>query len=75
MKTYLYNEPLFDADGNICGNIVRQMTEKEILDYYWPWWKPKMIKKYGLCHKDITEQNCIDDWVVANWGWLKEDEH
>ena len=50
-----------------------EVTEKEILDQYWDFWKSRMIQKFGLCHKDITQENCIDEWVVGNWAWEKTD--
>lgn len=43
-------------------------TEKEILDMYWDYWYAQMVRKYGQGHYLITEQNCIDDWVVTHYA-------
>jgi hypothetical protein len=43
-------------------------TEKEILDMYWDFWYAQMVRKYGQGHYLITEQNCIDDWVVTHYA-------
>lgn len=42
------------------------LTEQEILAYYWDYWVDQMLKagKEDL----ISEQNCIEDYVVVNWG-------
>lgn len=72
MKTYLYNDPIWNDYGEVIGNQVIEITEEEILKQYWNWWCTAMIKKYGLCYSGITKQNCIDDWVMVNWAWLKD---
>ena len=43
------------------------MTEAEILRDYFPYWKTQMIKagKSDL----ISEQHCVEDWVVIHWAW------
>ena len=69
MKTYRYNE--YSEESN--HNLVIEMTEKDILNEYWEFWSRKMIEKYGEGHELITEENCIDDWVVVNWAWEKKD--
>lgn len=50
------------------------MTEREILDTYWDYWKSQMLRKYkDPDHYLITEQNCIDDWVIMNWAIEEKD--
>ena len=44
------------------------LTEDEILAQYYPYWKSKMVKKFGGDHPLITNENCIMDWVVMNWA-------
>jgi hypothetical protein len=41
-------------------------TYQEVLDEYWETWKTNMerIKLYSL----ISEENCVQDWLVVNWG-------
>lgn len=69
MKTYLYNEPVFDDAGNLINNIIIEKTEKEILDIFWDTWHERMVDKYGHNHELITEQTCIEDWVTIHWAW------
>ncbi len=72
MKRYSYNEynsesPRADASG---GYIVT-VTEKEVLQQFWPYWYQMMCLKFGkeYVDKTFTEQDCINDWVVSNWAW------
>lgn len=44
-------------------------TEVQILESYWPYWYEKMAEVYGKGHPKITEENCIQDWVVSNLAW------
>lgn len=45
------------------------ISEKEILDQYWNYWKTQMEKKYGVGHELITEEKCIDEWCVVHYAW------
>ena len=47
--------------------LVKVKTEKEVLDMYWDYWvsKMKQVEREHL----ISEENCIQDWVVINWAW------
>lgn len=66
MKTYCfweYDEPL--------PREPIEMTEEEILDFYWNFWKQQMDKKFGPDYHLTTKENCIDEWVIVNWAWLK----
>jgi hypothetical protein len=49
-----------DLDGTVT------MTEAEILAAYGPYWREQM-RRVGK-EAEITEQGCIDDWVVVNWA-------
>lgn len=42
-------------------------SESEILNYYWDHWSNVMIKR-GFSPA-ITEQNCIDEFIVVYWAW------
>jgi hypothetical protein len=65
MKYYSYNE----YTGQEYPEIVT-LSEMQILDLYWDFWKQKMIKKYGeKKFLKYSEYDCIDDWVVTNWAW------
>lgn len=52
------------------GNVNIEMSEKQILDSYKEWWSEQMIKvgKANL----ISDENCIDDWIVVNWANEKD---
>jgi len=63
MTKYSYVEP--NEDGNPVEFVY---DEAEILFEYWPYWKERMVKKYGEGHELITEENCIEDWVTVNWA-------
>ena len=71
MKTYCYDERT-EING-IEEDVVVECTEKEILDEYWDFWHTAMVKKFGKGHELITEQNCIEDWVVVHWAWEKNE--
>ena len=74
MKRYTWIEPDFDADGNDLGAITVIWSEQDILDHYWDCWKSAMVAKYGEGHELITEQTCIEDFVVCHWAVEVEDE-
>jgi hypothetical protein len=42
------------------------LTEKQILDSYFPYWW-SMMTKVGRDDL-ISERNCIDDWAVIHWA-------
>lgn len=75
MRKFHYNEPIFDHNNDIIDNRVLTISEQQILDRYWPYWYNRMVRKYGPDHHLITEQNCIDDWVIVNWAWPVEDSN
>ena len=72
MKTYYYDEPILHGDA-LVGIDEIEITEEQILEVYWDFWKAQMIKKYGEDHFLITKENCIDDYVVVNWAREKKD--
>lgn len=39
-----------------------------MLEGIWDYWYAQMVRKYGEGHYLITEQNCIDDWVVTHYA-------
>lgn len=61
-KRWTYCEP-----SAIPGGVsVVTKTEEQILEEYWEYWKGKMIAagKESM----ISEENCIEDWVVCHWA-------
>lgn len=72
MKTWCYDNPVYDGE-ELVGNEIVEVTEDEIIQDYWPWWRAAMVEKFGLDYPEITKQNCIEDWVIVNWAWEKRD--
>lgn len=48
-------------------NCYEVLSEKEILDYYFPHWC-QMMAEAGKDMPPNAEQVCIDDWVVTHWA-------
>jgi hypothetical protein len=67
MTKWLYNEQAEDG----VGNIVKEITEPEILATYYPWWVQQMkrVKREHL----ISEENCIEDFATIHWAWKVEE--
>jgi hypothetical protein len=57
-----YCEP--SEDGRT--DVLRTLTEKQILDSYFAYWW-SMMTKVGRDDL-ISERNCIDDWAVIHWA-------
>jgi hypothetical protein len=56
---------VYPGDG---GTVVQEtLTEKQILDYYFPHWC-KMMAEAGRELPPNAEQVCIDDWTVTHWA-------
>ena len=70
MRFFQYIEPVYDTEGNICGDETFVKSETEIIRDYYPYWKEQMIKKYGeeVFNRDYTDEDCIEDWIVINWA-------
>lgn len=62
-EIYLYNEQ--DEEFPV------EVSREQIIKEFWPFWEKRMIKEFGEGHELITEDNCIDDWVVVHWAWKK----
>lgn len=67
-KVWCYDEYVDPPDGPT----VIEMTEAQILEEYWPYWKEQM-EKVGRSEL-ISPERCIQDWVTVNWAWEKKDE-
>ena len=52
------------GEGENCFEV---LSEKQILDYYFPHWS-KMMAEAGKNMPPNMEQVCIDDWVVTHWA-------
>ena len=56
-KTYAYD--------NYPSGIV-YITWEEVIAEFYDTWKEKAAAKGGI---ELTEENCIQDWIVINWAW------
>ena len=61
MKIYEYEDPT--------GQYM--ITETEILTLYFDEWSKRMVKADKSSR--ISEQNCIDDFILDNWAWEIKD--
>ena len=59
--TYCFHDGGKEFDG------VETLSEKDILDSYFPHWL-SMMAKAGKDLPPNAEQVCIDDWVVVHWA-------
>ncbi len=64
-EIYLYNE-----QGE---EFPLEISREDIIKEYWPYWNKKMANKFGDGHELITENNCIDDWIIVHWAWKKKE--
>ena len=46
---------------------VETVSEKQILDWDWRDWVREERKKTNP--KELTKENCINDWVILNKAW------
>jgi hypothetical protein len=59
----------YPTDG---GDVEETLSEAMILHYYFPHWSEQMHK----IGKDdmISEELCLEDWVVVHWAWETESD-
>jgi len=62
------------ATGGERGEIyyVESISEEQILDWDWADWLRSERKKANP--KELTKENCINDWVILNSAWENTDE-
>lgn len=46
--------------------VVVTMSEEDIIREYYPYWQEQM-RRAGKADQ-ISEQGCIEDWVVVHWA-------
>ena len=51
---------------------VETVSEEQILDWDWADWLRSERKKTNP--KELTKENCINDWVILNSAWESTDE-
>lgn len=61
----------FSYDEYSDFDLVVTLSEDDIRKDYWPWWKERMIKKYGEVHfnENFCFEDCLDDWKIVNRAW------
>ena len=88
-KTWVWNEFDWDEETNKDRSYLCVMTGREILKQkvtdavgetitYWEYWVAKMKKvvdspNCSATLQDITEEICVDEFVVCNWAWERKD--
>ncbi len=45
---------------------------EQIIDHYWSYWSDAMKKKFGE-GVELTQEQCLEDWIVVNWAWRRDD--
>lgn len=63
-RTYRYDEPVDSPDPKD-GEVT--LTGQEIIDQYYSHWCMQMVSVGRL--QEISEENCIDDYIVVNWAY------
>lgn len=63
MRYWLYVEPV---NSKSFEPIWQVFSDRAILADYWEYWCTQM-HKVNKVH-EISETNCIDDWVVTHWA-------
>ena len=64
MKIITFIQP-HKLDPEILIEVV--MTEEDVLEHYWQFWKDGMTKA-NKPKEMITESNCIEDFIIVNWA-------
>ena len=72
MRYFCYNE-LVEPDS---GTSVVTVSEEDIRKEYYPWWRERMIKKYGEqeFEKIWSFEECLEDLIVSNRAWEADDD-
>lgn len=52
-------------------DVIEIFSDDDIIKMYYEYWCGKM-KEVGK-ESEISEQNCIEDWVIINWAVEKKD--
>jgi hypothetical protein len=75
MRYFSYNE--YDPESQWAdemGGYIITLSEKEILEQYYPYWYRKMCEKFGQEYVDATYcfEDCLTDWCTIHWAWKSE---
>lgn len=69
MKYHVFVEPLYGCDHI---TVMVYLTEQQILDFYWEFWKGKM--EYLGRHDRISEDGCVEDFLISSWSHAVDKE-
>jgi len=69
MRYWIYAEPVNEKSVE---PIFQIFSDKAILASYWEYWCKQMRKVNKP--EEMTEANCIDDWVAVHWAVLATTE-
>ena len=63
---YTYWEPAEDG----VTPVEIKLSESQIINYYWDYWRGRMIEKYGQeCFEEhYSTKDCIEDWCIVHWA-------
>ena len=65
-RKWMYVEPAEDG----VSPVYTTLTEKEILERYWNYVYNRVLEIKGKeIANALTEQDCIEDFVVVHWAW------
>ena len=68
MRYWKYQAPEMDSYTGKDRSVSYFYSDQNILDEYYNYWCDQM-KRVGK-EAEISEENCIDDWVTSHWAWL-----
>lgn len=63
MKYWIYVEPVSEKCSAPVWNV---LSEEAILASYYDYWQERMIRANK--QDQISEQACIEDWVIIHWA-------
>lgn len=69
--TYVFDNPF--VENNNVLNKIEVLSGEEILFNYWEFWYNKMLKKFGKNSEFINAKNCIEDYLIVNYGYKIEE--
>lgn len=65
-----YWEVCYPKDNSFQEDVIEIFSDDDIIKMYYEYWCNRM-KEVGK-ESEISEQNCIEDWVVIHWAVEKK---
>lgn len=65
MRYYSFHEFVGDHSR------VTTLSEEDIRKEYYPYWKKRMIEKFGeeYYNEHYSFETCLEDWIMVSWAW------